>query len=507
MADVLSEGLVVRMAPQPTLGTDPTAEWVQLRPDKGSLQGWEKTLQTIEQQQIDPYMVDRIGRVVGWAVSPQFSHDFTKDFADLFAEPMFRCAGAHPGGKGQRKYRPSAVVDGGAGEDSFTVAALGDLPNKTLIKSRGWVNAANNGIFTTMADSVAGSIKVLTGLLVAEAANPGNATVGVWGFEGASSDITLDASGNLNSTAEDFTLRGIPVGSLVQIGDGSAGTTYASLGILFAWVVSVAQRKVTLEGHFVLNGTALGADTGSGKTIRVRTSSFYGNYAITNGSYGKKRVEGEIEWANAGSDGTTRWAYMKGLAVNKVDIAAPLKQKVTATVAMVGIDATDDLAAAARLPAGAGAGAGPANAYSPLVTSMSDTANDIRFVRLLNGAANLVAKVNNWTLTLQNNVTPLEIQGLAGAKDHIYGTFQPMLKCEVYFDDSAQIAAANAGTPLSWDACVDNGDFMFAFRLPRVAMRQPKRNPQPNKQVMLNFDAPGFGHETTNLANVLCIFE
>ena len=143
MGDVLSEGTSLRIAPQPTLGTDPTAEWTQLQPDKGSIQGFKRENQTVERNIHDPYMGQRKGDVVGWAVKPSFAHDFNKDFADKFAEPIFRCVGAHPGGKSQRVFRPTVVVDGAASNDSFTVAANGDLPDGTVIKARGFTNAAN----------------------------------------------------------------------------------------------------------------------------------------------------------------------------------------------------------------------------------------------------------------------------------------------------------------------------------------------------------------------------
>jgi len=509
MADVLSESVSIRMAPQPTLGTDPIAGWVQLQPDKGSIQGFKQELQTVERNIHDPYMGNRKGRVVGWAVKPQFAHDFNKDFADLIAEAIFRCAGAHPGGKGQRLYRPTVVVDGGVSNDSFTVAALGDLPDGTLIKTRGFTNAANNGLFKTAGTSTATAIKVATGLLVAEAAPPDNATLGVWGFEAATAgDVKIDASFNLISTTEDFTTRGIPVGALIQIGDGNAANTMPALGILFAWVTAVTAHQVTLEGHFVVSGAALAADPAAGKNIRVRIPSLYQNYAITSANYAKKRLFGELELPNAGSDGSTRWVRAKGLAVDKIDIAAPLKQKITATVQFVGTDATKPVAAAAREAAGGvSRGDRASTAFAPLVTNLEDTANDLRFVRLLDAGSNLVAKINNWTLTLANNVTPLEVQGTAGAVDHIYGAFNPSVKVEAYFDNSAMIDAASNNDDLQWDACIDNGDYMVAFRMPRTVMRQDQLQIQANTQVRLNFDAPGFLHETTNVANVLCIFE
>lgn len=509
MGDVPSEGLALRFAPQPDITADPTAGWWQARPDKGSLQGWEKTLQTVEDTPIDPNMVDRQGEVVGWSCSPQFAHVLSKDLADNFAEPMLRCVGAHPGGKGQRVYRPTAVVDGAAGEDSLTVPANGDLPAKTVIVNRGYGEDANNGKFVTAADSTANAIKVATGTWTAEAAPPENATTGVWGFEGAADDIEIDANGDLISTVEDFTTRGIAVGTLVGFDDDDATHRFGALGAFYAWVKSVAAHKVELEHHALPDGVNLAADDGAGKTIRVHVFSLYRNYPILSGSYSKKRVFGEIEWPGEGDDGSTRWTRFKALAVNKVDIAGPLKQKITATVQMVALDVTDELDAASREAAGGvGRGDRASTAFQPLAVSLSNTATDLKFVRMLDPTgANIIPKINNWTLSLNNNTKPRDVQGKAGSDEHFFGTFQPSVKVGAYLTSPSQISAAKNNTKMTFDVCVGNGDYTVAFRVPRTALRNPKRTIPANEQVMIDFDAPGFGHETTNVAIVMCIGE
>ena len=401
------------------------------------------------------------------------------------------------------------MVDGAAAEDSLTVAANGDLPAKTVIKNRGYTNAANNGLFVTAADSTANAIKVATGTWVAEAAPPENATTGVWGFEGAADDITIDAQGNLASTVEDFTTRGIAVGTLLAFDDEDATHQFGTLGVFYAWVKSVSAHLVELEHHKLPDGVALGADAGACKTIRVHVSSLYRNYPITSASYAKKRVFGEIEWPGEGDDGTTRWTRFNGLAVKQVSIAGPLKQKITATVEMVGLDVTDELAAAEReVAGGVGRGDRASTAFAPLATRMSNTATDLRFNRMLDAnGTNLIPKINNWTATLNNNTSTRDVQGTPGSDDHFFGTYQPSLKAQVYFDSPKQVNAAKNNSALTWDICVGNGDYMFALRMPRTALRNPKRTIEANKQVMLDFDAPGFGHETTNVAITFCIFE
>lgn len=505
MGDVQSESIALCLAPQPTLGTDPTAEWSKLQIDKSSLQNWKRSLQTVERNIHSKFMVQRKGSVVGWTVMPAFRHDCNKDFMDLVAEPALRCAAKHPGGKGQRRYRVSAVVDGGVGVDSFTVPALGDLPEGTLVKVRGSAYSQNNAVFKTAAGSIAGSIKVPTGSVVAEAAPASNMTLDVIGFEGAASDIELNASGHLISTTEDFVARGIVTGMLLAIGGDSTGTRFATNAYNgWAWVKSVDTNLVELEDH---TWTVGAADDGDTKTIRIYTSSLYRNYAIDDANYAKKLLCGDLEEPLAGSDSTSRFIACKGLAVKTLEFNAPLKNKITATMTMVGTDATTPAAAADRIGgAGTVAGDSPARAYDPLAVELVDTANDEEFVRVMDSDGNLFAEINSWTLTLENNVTPKEVQGTAGAIGHHFGEFTPMLKVEAYYNDSDQAAAASENRDMHADACFNNGEFAWAWRLPRLAQRNDEKQYEANTQVKIAFDGPGFGHETTNVAAVLCIF-
>ncbi|RPH64998.1 MAG: hypothetical protein EHM89_00215 [Acidobacteria bacterium] len=493
------------MAPQPTLGTDPTAGWAQLQIDKASLQNWKKTLQTVERNIHSKFMVPRKGDVVGWSVSPALAHDCNKDFMDLVAEPAFRCVGQHPGGTDQRVYRPTVVVDGGGSNDSFTVPSNGALPNGVLIYARGFTNTANNALFVTAGTSTATAIKVATATLVAEATAPANATLDVVGFQGASADITMNASGHLTSTVLDFTTLDLKKGMLLKIGGTASNTFFATAAINgWAYIASTPTANlIELEGWTFTPA----ADTGTGKTIQIFASSLYRNYAIDDAAYAKKLLAGELEEPLAGADSTTRYQYLEGLLPNTLEIAAPLKSKITATLSMIGTDASDPVAVASRVGgAGSVAGDSPAQAYSPLATALMDTANDLAFIRIRDSGGALLAEVNDWNLTIGNAVSPKEVQGTPGAVGHHVGEFTHKLTTTAYYTDSDQVAAAADNRDLDFDVCLWNHQFAFAFRLPACAMRNDNRQYEANMQVKLSFETPAFGSESTNVAGQLCIF-
>lgn len=513
MGKVLSEAVGLSMAPHPTIGTDPTAEWMKIQPEKGSLTGMKRQNETVEDTIYSKNMTPEAGDVVGWKVSPSYAHKVNKDWLDLHAGPLFRCLAVHPGGTGVRRFRPSAVVDGAALPDSFTVAAGGALPANTLIFVRGSGIATNNGVHKTVAGSDANNIKVPTGTLTAEAAPPANMTIDVIGFEGAAGDIGMDADGNITSVAEDFTARGIPLNSRLVIGTGVLGTSATSFATrknnALVYATAVTANLITTErGCFsTTEAWAPVLDAGAGKTIQIILGSFYRNYAIDHANYSEALLALEKEDPRAGSDGTTRYTMMRALAVGTCPISAPLKNKIIATPSYVGTDATKPLAAADRI-GGAGVlpGDSPAQAYEPLATAFADTANDLKMIRLSKDNVTLVGAIISWTLTLGNNVTPLETQGTPGATDHEWGEFGHSLQTEAIYDNSAALDSATDNDDLQWDGYVRNHQFAFNFDLPRVKMRDDNLNYEANRRVRLTFNTPAFRNEDSNICGALTLF-
>lgn len=517
MGKVLAEVVGLRMAPQPVIGTDPTAEWTQLQPNKGSLQGIKRANETVERNIHSKNMTREAGDVVGWKVNPQFAHTFNKDFADSHAEAAFRCLGIHPCGVTQRRIRPTVAVDGGAGVDSFTVPNTGvALPANALIYVRGCANAQNNGVFVVQATTTTTSIKVPTGSLAAEAALPANATIDVIGLRGTAGNIQMDASGNLTTTGIDLTTF-IPaglIGSRIVIGSGVLGTAATSFTTrannAHAYIKAVAAATLTLERHvFEFAPTVAWApavDAGGAKTIDILFGSFYRNYAIDDASHLERILCLEKEDPRAGSDGTTRYTYCKGLAVNTMAIAAPLKQEITATISYVGLDATKPLPLASRLPNGGSPGVGPGTAFAPLAVALTDTNNDLKLIRMTKANGILVGEINTWTLTLNNNVSAKEVQGTPGAVDHEWGEFGHSLQTEAYYNNASALDSATDNDDLQWDAYVRNHQFAFNLDLPRVKIRNDELKYEANKQVRLTFDTPAFRNEDNGIAGAMTLF-
>jgi hypothetical protein len=503
MADFLSEAVAVRVGPEATKGIPPSTGWVEIQPNDGTLSEWGNKYTDVERNTYSKKLMVEPGDHVRKEVGFSIAHDLNKDFSDLALPSSFRCVVAHFGGTGLSLFRPTAVVDGGAGDDSYTVAANGALAAGMLIYPRGFSNAANNGIKKTVA-STATAIKVPTGTLVAETTPPANVTLDVIGFEGSSGDIGISASGHLTSAGGvNFTTLGIAVGMWIYLPSQSEATAMGSANYAFAtaaltgWarVTAVSATQISLERHTF----TVSADTGAGKTIRVFVSSrLYRNYQLGDSNYARPTLHAEKEMVD--ESGAKFYEYGKGLAVNTLTIAAPMANKITATAAFIGMDATDPVASGSRI-------AGPANAYAPLATALLDTQNDLKFVRVKDTLGNALASgVDEWTLTIDNKVSPKESQATFGASGHKYGKFTYSVALKVYLDSIEQRKAVTANRQCYWDAIGKNDDYSIVFDMPNTRIRNLRETLAADDIAMLDYTLVAFPNAADGIGCAAAVF-
>lgn len=495
---VLSEAASVRMAIESALSTAPSTGWVQLQPNPGGIE-IDPELETIERDPLSVYASDEKGDVVGLKANVKITHDVNMDLLALCATSMFRTAGVHPGSTDAAFHRPTAAVE--ATPDSFTVPTTVALPAGTLIFVQGAVNAANNGLHVIDTGSTTTSFKV-TSVLVAETL-PANATLWVVGVRCASADITVNASNHLTSTVLDFTTLDIPKGAAIIVGGEDTSHRFATIAAL-GDRPAVAYVKTTPTANLIElvdhSWAVAGADLGTGKTIDLYFGIFFSNRPLNDALYLEPTAHIELEDQDAATFGTVpTYTYGEGCALGMIEINAPLKNKLVATLSFVGTDIPDPVLTASRAT-------GPSTAFAPLASAMFDTSNDLEEVKLYDSTGALVAEVNSWKLTINNNVTPREVQGTLGAIDHIFGKFRPAVTMEAYFNDYDQIKAARANRDLKWRCFIANHQGGFALRMPYTAIRQPKKSYAANSAVMISCASPGFRDPDTNTVMSMTLF-
>lgn len=501
MTTAKAEATQILVAREAVRGTAPSTGWRQLQPNPGGIQGWQPEFVDVERDPLSTLATREKGDHVGLNASPVLVHDLNKDLVDEFAEGWLRSAAKVPGNKGVAVYYPTAVVDGGAAEDSYTVDANGDLTAGLLIYARGFANAANNGLKVLSGASTATAIKVATGTLVAETVAPANsATVEVCGVQGASGDITLDASGDLTSTALNFTTLGLIAGvSRIKLGGATAATQFATAAYNgWAVVKAISATKLTLTAR---SWTVGAADTGAGKTIQVFIGRCYRNVAIDHADYLEPSWHGEKEDQGVGAGDAAVYTYAEGMSINTVAIAMPVQAKIEVTANFIGTDITDPVLAAARV-------AGPASAYNPLSTELHDTSNDLLSCKIVNASddSTLVAEVNSCNIQIAHNVQPRNQLATFGAAGMIFGKIEPSATMEVYYERSSVPTAIRNNTTCRFEAITRNDQGAIAFDMPAVTLRGGAMTYAANSPVMLSLSLPAHRDPTTNIVACLNVF-
>lgn len=510
MADFLSEASALRVAPEATKGTAPATGWQEIPPNAGSLSDFGKDYTDVERDTYDQVLMLREGDHVAKSVAFTVATDLNKDAADTFFPSAFRCAVAHFGGSGQSLFHPTAAADGGVAEDSFTVAAGGAVPNGVLIYTRGFDTAANNGLFVTTGTSTAVAIKVATGTLTAEVPT-GTVSLDVVGFQGAAGDLELDASGNLTSTALDFTTLGIAVGMWIYLPSAAEATAMGSALYAFsvaayagrARVTAVAAHQLTLERQSWTIGSAT---TESTSTVRVFVSSrLYRNYPLTDASYARPTLHAELQMVD--ESGAAVYEYAGGCAINTATIAAPINNKIAVTWAFVGMDAEDPVASGSRK-------AGPSTAYAPLAVALVDTQNDVKDIRLTDTSGTSLIKaagqtdtgIDEWTTTIDNKVTPKNVQATFGAAGHKYGKFGYTTAVKAYSSNKDTWSSVTNNTQGQWDVFASNGEYGFIIDKPNVRIRGLKRTLAADDIAMLDFNLVAFPNRADGIGCAIGVF-
>lgn len=491
MTTAKAEAAQILIARESTLGTAPSSAWMQLQPNPGGITGWQPEYVDVNRDPLSKLATMEKGEHVGLNANVSIVHDLNKDLLDNFGEGFTRSVAKVPGNKGVAIYRPTAVTATG-----YTVAASGDLTASLLVFARGFATAANNGLKVVTGVSTATEIKAPG--LTAETVSPtGSATVEVCGVQGASGDITLNASGHLTSTALNFTTLGWVAGvTRIKIGGPTAITQFATAAYNgWATVDTISASLATLKWR---TWTPAAADSGTGKTIQLAFGRVYRNVAIDHVDYVEPSWHGEKEDNGVGTANAAVYTYAKGLSLNSVSLSIPVESKIEATLGFVGTDVAAPVLAASRVT-------GPSTAWGPLATELFDTSSDIKSCRLVVAADDtaLVAEINSLTMTIDHGITPRKQLATFGAAGMIFGKNVPAASMEIYYERSTVPDAIRANTTCRLEAILRNDSGAITVDLPAVRMVGGAMTYAANSPVMVSLELPAHRDPLTNLVQII----
>lgn len=376
-------------------------------------------------------------------------------------------------------WRPQATelvtaVDGTT-EDYDVASTTGFVVNHLLF-AENHTNAENNGLKVIDAIVADTSIGVVFDL-VAEASPPATAKVTIVGHQGADDDIdvTAPAGGNLGfltSTALDFTTLGLVPGAWIFIGGDIADNQFAAANNNgFHRVFSIAATKLEID-----RGLALTTEVSAGaKNVRIFVGETLKNEAtpalIIDRSYQLERTLGD-------DGGGTQSEYEIGARASQLQWNVSGQDKITVDLSFMAAD--EEVRTGAT---GVKSGNRPALAAEEAFNTSSDFTR-LKLTRDSDGSA-LFAFVTEFTLTVDNSLSPNKAVSVLGAFDISKGQFVVTGSITAYFADTTAKTALRNNEDVSFDFAVAKNNAGWVVDVPLITLGDARLNVEQDGPITL----------------------
>lgn len=444
---------------------------------------------SVARRPFSPSRSRKKGNIVDRDESAGWNEDVTQDnmqsildaflFAELRAKP---------------KTVATAVV---AATDVVTVASSANFEVGTLVLIKGLAVAANNGLKLVSAVPDGVSITVAGGIAVDEAG--ANATVEVVGHEFDADDLSLETFAGgfaIVSATMDMTTLGLIDGEWLFVGDDAAVNQFGGLATLTGFA-RIANGGIQDDRLLFDKATFTpAANDGAGDTVRL----FFGT-VVKNESDPDLIVKltDTIE-RPLGRDADGRMSeVIKGATPNELTWNSPLANLVNVDVAYVGMRHE-------KRPGTTGvlAGSGATTLSAALGQDAFNTTSNLFRARLgiidpTNIAPTpLFAKVTEWSMSINNNVSADKAQGVLGAFDTTEGMFEVGGEFTVYFRDMAAIEAIEDNADVTFDAIYSKRNAAIIMDVPLISLGGGRPEIEQDAAIMLPLETAGaespFGH-------------
>lgn len=488
-----SEAVGLRLALETGgLGVSPTTGWLTMQPDQAGIADFYLKVTTVAPSPLSTLRQMEAPELVDADAMPKVTADLTMDHLYAIREPAMLVVPKHSGGTGQSRFAVTAVSS-----TVYTVAALGALPAGTLISAKGFTNAANNGLKVVGASSTGTTIP--TSGLVAETVSGYTPYVEVAGFRGAASDITIDVNGNILSTVADFTTMGLNVGQVIYLG-GVPGTafSFAAGYVGFVKLTAIAAHQLTTS-IVTRQWTVGAADSGTGKTIDLRFTSWLREVDMLDASYQEPSVAMELAIPGIGAANATVYCYAQGNVLDQLEITAAAKSLIKMMLTFSGTFVTNP--STTRLT-------GPSTAQAVLERQRFNAVTKQPYLRFTDATTGAVVsnKFSSWKLTHKNGFTPLKQQGFYGTAENIVGKAEVSIDAEVYVNQVEGINAAPNNTTIAFGSGFRNTDGGVFFDVPSMKFDASPLTFPANGPVMLSAKTAGFRDAVGNFTMGISMF-
>lgn len=462
----------LRYAEESTLGVLPGSPvWKPLEPNTYADFGGRFV--SLAREPINPSRQRKKGVTVDLDSGGGFNNDLTQAnlqdllqgffFADLRTKAELAVANIKQSGV-EEDYEPAS---GG------TAFFLNDL-----LFAKGFDALANNGLHRVTANGAASSVEVTPALT---AASGQSGTISRVGFQFATGDATIDASGTyprLLATVKNLTQLGVIPGEWLFIGGDLTAEQFAT-----AANNGFARVRSVIAGAIEFDKTAgtMVTDAGTGKTIRVFVGRVLKNETgdlVVRRSYNLERTLGAPDDAFP-SDHQAE--YIVGAVPNEMTLNTATASKVTADLSFVGIDYetvdAGDLKSGSR----------PAIQEADVFNASSDFSR-IKLATFVDGTENpspLFAFLTDLKITVNNNVRPAKAVGVLGAFEATAGFFTVSATLTAYFSEVAALQAIRDASDVTLDIMLVKANAGIAIDFPLVTLGDGRADVKKDEAITL----------------------
>ena len=390
---------------------------------------------------------------------------------------------------------PTAVTS-----TEFTVADADDAGFLvgSLILGKGYALAGNNGVKkVTAVDATAVDVTGLT----AEATPPAGAHIKVVGFQFTAGDLEMTAASAgtflLTTTTQALDVLGLIPGQWVFIGGGNAGDSFASGGNPLTGYARIAVDGITENAIAFDKSTFTPISTdGAGKQVSIYFGDVIRNEEdpdlIT-------RFSSTIERTLGRDDNGIQSEYLTGAVANELTWNSPLANLVNADLSYVAQRASIRNGTDGPLSRRVGN-----TIIKALGEDAFNTSSNVFRLRLavidpatLNPAP-LFARVTEWSLTINNNVTSAKAQGVLGGFDTTVGNFDVDGEFTAYFSTVEAIHAVQCNYDLTFDAIYAKQNAGIFIDIPLIGLGGGRLDIEQDAAIMIPVETAAaesaFGH-------------
>ena len=486
-----SNAVGFRIAEEVSIGVlDPTPAnqiWVELEPN--SISEFGGAIKTVARMPFNPGRQRKKGAVVGQDASAGWMNDVTQTNMQSLLQGAFMASHR------KKKEFTGAAMTVVTPANTYGASGIhtGSYAGDIILAS-GFTNSANNGVKNVTA---AASNTITVSETLANETSAATAKLVTVGYKFAASDAVVVVSGQypvINTTTKDCTQLGLIPGEFVYIGGDNLVDRFGNAqNNGFARVKSVTTNQIVFDK----TSATWVADSGSGKQIRLWKARLLKNElgsSIVRRTYTLEAILGANDTADLTKE---QAAYVKGFVPGELTLNFKNTDKLTAEIKGIGLNSTtldENVSGANTLLSKISGVVRQAVVEADAFNLASDPAR-VRLAVFTPGTTfptRLFTYGEEFTLNINNNLSPLPAVGVLGAFDINAGKFEVSGSFSAYFSNVSAYNSVLANADVTLDVALVRNNAGVVLDLPCVGLGNGLPKFEQDKPVMIPLDTGAY---------------